>query len=428
LKSPNTFALCLLSLLSITRPAIGQDPQYISPGSLANRTVPTQERVLQAAEEARWKFGRWRLNPLFSLSDIGYQENVFGASDSEEQVSDTHLVAGAGLDSYFALTKKIYAAAFVAPEYTYWNDLEQLRELTVNYGGGLFGFFNRLEAGLNHRSTEFERPLTGELEVPVLITEERDVLQLRVEVRPSLFLVGTASAVDYRHSRDLEGLVLFDPLGLDRDEDRTSAEVALRFPNGLELGLGVEDERINFAADPDLRSYSGTSPLLTARMDGNKIRLQAKILQRSLDFSTKSVLESVDEPTGVFRIAGEIANDTSLAAYGSRALVFSAADASGIILEDRLGIRLDRDLGRRFSAQIFSETGTLNFVNANSTSARRIDDLTAVGATIIFELSDSVDTRLVYSNVDYTSNFPQANRSIARLGFNLVLSGDLIPW
>ena len=52
MKSPNAFALCLLFLLSLPHPAIGQDPQYISPGSLANETVPTQERVLQAAEEA----------------------------------------------------------------------------------------------------------------------------------------------------------------------------------------------------------------------------------------------------------------------------------------------------------------------------------------------------------------------------------------
>ena len=76
---------------------------------------------------------------------------------------------------------------------------DSLRQLNVSYGVGAFGFFNRLQLDAQVTSTERERLLSSEAEIPVQRLEERAAIDLRLELRPRLFLRGAAGTASYRY-------------------------------------------------------------------------------------------------------------------------------------------------------------------------------------------------------------------------------------
>jgi hypothetical protein len=422
-----TLALLLLGLAGPS-PISAQFTQYTVPGSLATQPATKAERVQKGAETAPWNLGPVRLDPRLSIRDLGYDSNVLASPETEEKTSDVHLTVGAGLAAYLNLGPKVYLSGFAAPEYYWWNVLEELRELNLNYGLGVFAFFNRLRLGIDGTSTERQRPLSSEIDSPVQILDQGGTLEMELEVGSALSLFGAASTKRLRHSRspgDSAGDV--DLSLLDRDVDLANVGLLIRGRGALSVGVGIEYSDTEFPNDPGGRSNSGTSPLLRLEIEGNRLEADARIVFRRLEFDNEE-LEDFDEATGNLLISSDLGRANRLALFGARNLVYGARDADTTIVEDRWGLSLTRTFTPRLDGSGFFELGSSGFEEVGGLTPTRRDDLEAWGLALRFDLSSLSVLSFHYSLVQYDSNLDEFDRSSTRWGVGLVFKEDLLPW
>lgn len=417
--------LALLSLLVASRTS-AQFTQYIAPGSLGTAPPDLEERLEKGAADARWRFGRLRVDPLLYLRELGYQDNVFGATDDEEKVSDYRAQVAAGLNAYLPLGPKAMFSAFITPEYSWWAERGDLDQFNLSAGTGLFGFFNRMTVSLDGRRIEQESILNAELSVPVTLEEERLSLGVEVELRRSLAVFAALRSSKFRNSgAAAEVLPELRLEELDRDFDSERAGLRLHLGENLALGVGLEESENDFLVDPGQRSSNGTSPFADLRLEGNRINAQLTVLETELDFADGSPLTSFNSTTGTGRVLVTSPRGFATALYASRNVVFSARETDSLYLENRLGLSVGRD-ERRLNWLVFLESGELDFRGGDN--EQRIDDVTAYGVNVGLDLSDDLAVVLVFEETRFESNQPQFDRSSSGFGVRLAFRDNLFPF
>ncbi len=417
--------MALFVLLGANR-AVAQFTQYVAPGTLGTETESLEKRLEEGSSGARYRLGKLRVDPVLYVRDVGYQSNVFGATDDEDEVSDYHLLVAAGLNSYLPLGDKAMFAAFVTPQYSWWAENDDLRQLYLSLGAGVFAFFNRLTVTADVRRLEQEDLLNAEVLAPVRIDENRLSLSAEVEVRRSLFTFATWRVSEYRHSGAAATAVPeLDLLELDRD--LRSLRLGVRVELGSwSLGLGVEESENEFLVDPDLRSNEGTSPFAELRFAGNRVSAEATLSDTRLDFAPGSALTDFSSNTGSGRVIFETPQRFDLALYASSNIVFSARETASLFVERRLGLSLGREPGRRVSWLAFFETGELEYTGRLEED--RVDDLTALGLNLGYDLTDDITVVLAFEETDYQSSLPEFDRSVSTLGLRLAFRDSLYPF
>jgi hypothetical protein len=418
----------LLQALIPSAPAAAQVGQYQPAGSLALVKKPAAERVKEAADSAPWRWGPIRLEPRLSLTNVGYDDNVFASVEGEERISDYHATLGAGIAAYSRLGSNVYFSTYLTPEYAWWKDRDDLRELSLSYGAGAFGFFNRIQLGLQAVSTDRQQYLSSEAEIPVQRLDERIVLDARVQVRPRLALIGTTATSKTRFGDSgSEGQPDLFVRQLDSDADRTEFVVAFSLRDNLEIGLGFEDGRTDFRFDPDGRSNDSSGPTLSVRMEGQRTRIDGHLTARTTDFVNPE-LGSFERTTGSLILDHSFGRKTGASLYLARRLEYGIRSTASTIDQDRQGISLRRAVGRRLEGRIFAERGTLEFRDPAGPNAGRIDDVNAVGGEVTMDLGRLTALRIHLSEVDFDSNLPEFDRSTVRFGVGVELAQGLLPW
>jgi hypothetical protein len=420
--------LVLISALLPSTPAAAQIERYQPPGSRALFKKPAAESVKEAADSAPWRWGPLRLEPRFSLSNVGYNNNVFASVEGEEKASDYHAKIGAGIAAYSRMGSNLYFSTYLTPEYAWWKERDDLRELGVSYGAGAFGSFNRVQLGIQAVSTDRQQILSSEAEVPVQRLDERILLDARVQVRPRLALVGRAATSKTRFEDSSPGEQPDLLIGaLDSDTDRTELVVAMKLRSDLEIGLGFEDSRTDFRFDPDGRSNDSSGPTLTVSMSGRRTRMDSHLTARKTDFDNPG-LGSFERTTGSFLVDHSFGRKTGAGLYFDRSLEYGIRSTASTIDGDRRGISFRRTLGRRLEGRIFAEAGALEFRDPDGPNAGRIDDLTAVGGELTMDVGRVTALRVHFSEVDYDSNLPEFDRSTVRFGVGVEVAQGLLPW
>jgi len=89
------------------------------------------EELLRQWQQAAWRFGPFKLQPMLLLTNAGYDDNVYYYSRGNP-VKDYTLTAGPALNAYLRL-KKILFTFYGSPQYVYFYQTK--RERTWNYYG-----------------------------------------------------------------------------------------------------------------------------------------------------------------------------------------------------------------------------------------------------------------------------------------------------
>lgn len=427
LRSLLPHLVAVLAGLLCAGEAAAQFTQYAAPGGTAGASESLRQQLESGAANARWRLGALRLDPQIFVRDVGYQSNVFAAAGNEEEVADYRALVAAGLNGYLPLGRKAMLSAFVTPEYSWWAELEQLRELSLSSGVGFFGFFNRLTVAADGRRVEQEQRLNLELPAPVQVEEERISLALELELRRSLFLVASAQAADFRHAGAAESAIDGLDLGaLDRDFESRRLGVRLRLGDEWTLGGGVEETENSFLQDPVLRSHTGTSPYAELAFEGTRLSARLDVSGTELEFGPGSPLTAFDARTGAARVAWRRPQRFSVALYARRNVVFSARETDSLFIDQRWGLSAEREPGPRFTWLVFAERGDLDYSRADA--ARGSDELTAWGADLDFAVARSLRLILTFSRGELRSDEPGLDRSTSAVGVRLSIHRNLFPF
>lgn len=417
-------AIGLALTLALVIPARAQFNQYSAPGSKSEEPEDAAQLAEQAAANARWRFGRLRLDPHLTLTDVGYVRNVFSATEGSQRVNDSHATLGAGLAGYIRLGSKSLVTGYVAPRYFWWQDSDELRELALSSGLAWFGNFNRLQVSAIVRDSESQRQLSSEVEVPAKISDELLILDATLAISRSVALFARATDTRTRHSVDVEQFVPGLALrSLDRDSMRQTFGFEFQGRH-LELGLGYERSDVDFVT-PSARDNTGRGPLLRLKFVRDRLHVNAEYSDLEIEFDSPAT-PKLNQVIGSALVSFSLRPKTTVSLFLSDQLAFTTISTEGIIESDSQGVSLRQGLGERLEADLFGEIGTQTFDDPQS--AGRTDELEAFGLTLRLDLTERLTLTATLRDQRWDSTFSEFDRSSSSLGLGIEVGGDLLPW
>jgi hypothetical protein len=427
MRLPIRILVALMPLAAV--PAAAQFSQYTAPGTLLNRNISKKEQMDTAVENARWRLGPFRLAPWIAVRDAAYVSDVFAGTlegdggTGEDGDADFTITLGAGAQAYVPLGRKLFFTLDALPQYVYWQKQDERRRLNGYYGVGLLGFFNRLNVQALARRAEEQAILSPEFEQR--IHTRQDLLDTTVELRlgRSFYLFGAASSMVFDPLvEDLGGdprLPLFEDL--HRDETSARGGIELRPSDRLRVAVGVELTEADFADSARDRSSSGTSPLLEASYDGDRLHLLGSLIQRSLEPKAGSELVPVEETTGHVRLTFIPRWRLSYSVYGSRNLTYSIEPGYSQFTIDRFGAAIGAKIGNASSVDLFYETGVHDYAATSAVPARQ-DDFQAYGTLLHLSLGERLRLNLGVQRTSLASDVTGLDRNLTTFQTNLELS------
>ncbi|MES1241618.1 MAG: hypothetical protein ABUT39_08355 [Acidobacteriota bacterium] len=425
--------LAILALLAAA-PAGAQFSQYTAPGTLLDRGTSKKEQLEKAAENARFRLGPFRVAPWVAIRDAAYVSDVFAGSFGDEgteapdEEADFTITAGAGVQGYLPIGPKAFFTVDVLPQYVYWQKQEERRRLNGYYGAGVFGFFNRLNLQATAKRAEEQAIVTPEFEQR--IHTRQDLLDGVAELRVgrAVYLFASASSLTFEPLvEDLGDDPRLPPFGdLDREERVLRGGVEYRPDDRYRVAVGVERSEADFTGTARNRSNSGTSPLLEASYESDRLRFLATVARRSLEPEAGSEFAPFDETTGQLRLTLIPRWRLSYSVYASRDLTYSLEQGYSHFTVDRLGGSIGAKIGRSSSVEVFFESGVHDYAASSAVSAPAVpvreDDFQAYGTALRLQLSDRLRLNVGVHRTELDSGVAGFDRSLTVVQSSLEFS------
>lgn len=410
---PAIAAFLCLGLAS-AGPAAAQSAQYTAAGPGSAAAPLGKEEIERRMDEARWRLGPVRLAPYLGVRELSWVENVFAAEGDD--TSDLTASLGAGLTAYLPTGPRLFWVAQAMPEYVFWADLEERRQLVGRYGAALHADFNRLTFTVDGRSVEEQTQVTSEEPEPAIGEVEHLGAALALRLTPRLSLTAGA-AVDEVANRagDPDDPRSADFFRLDRREE--TARAGLRYVPGerLRLEAGVERHATDFEGAARNLSSTGTSPYASLAVTGNEIRISAEVVRRALDPEPGSALPPTEATVGSLRLGLTPGWRFDIGLYGRRSLLYSLSEGHSHFEEDRYGVEVAAPFGRRWTTRAFAEAGGNDYVALGPEAPLRSDDALAYGVEGTLQLREWLIYRFGYRRLEIDSNLPGLDRATESL-------------
>ncbi len=403
--------------------ASAQFEQYTPPGSFEETRETMDELLERSMKEARWRWGRVFLHPWVGIPNLAYVDPVTDSDGNE--TSDFTVSIGAGIRAYAPIGRELTLAVHALPEYVWWRDLSERRELNGRYGAGLSGNLGRTGLELTATRDEDARYVSREIEELVNTRDDLARLALEVDVGRGVSVFAEGSLRELSFVEDIE--VSLELRELEREEEVLRAGLRMELPRGLAVGVGVESSVVDFTVD-DSRSHSGTSPIVELEYDASPFLLSVHVAFRDLKADPGSRFVADDEVTGSLRCSWQVSDRTQIQLYGNRSLVYSAEDRWAYFEETGFGLGVKAALTSQVSVRVHAEQGDNAYVSFEPEPPERSDDYITFGGQVEVGLGRLFLT-LGVSTTDYTSNFPGRDRSTTTISSGLTLgSRGGSPW
>ena len=405
-------SLCLG--LATAGPVAAQSAQYTAAGPGSAAEPPGKEEIEQRMDEARWRLGPVRLAPYIGVRGLSWVENVFAADG--EGTSDLTASLGAGVTAYLPTGPRLFWVAQAMPEYVFWADLEERRQLVGRYGAAVHADLNRLAFSVEGRSVEEQAQVTSEEPEPAIGEVEHLGATLALRLTPRLSLTAGAAVDDVTNrAGDPDDPRSADFFRLDRREE--TARAGLRYAPGelFRLEAGVERRATDFEGAARDLSSTGTSPYARVGLTGNAIRSAAAGVRRSLDPEPGSVLPPTEATVGSLRLGFTPGCRFDIGLYGRRAFLYSLSDGYSHFEEDRYGVEVAAPFGNRWTTRAFVEAGGNEYAALGLTVPPRSDDALAYGFEGSLQLREWLIYRFGYRRLEIDSNLPGFDRETESL-------------
>jgi hypothetical protein len=391
------------------------------------RTVPVRDEVNQEMEHSRFHLGPIKVQPVFSLRDVGWNNNVFGTATNP--IGDFTITAAAGAKLIVPLGSKLYVRGIAVPEYTWYDKTTELRHLGGTYGGGLVGLFNRLrfDASGGYRSWVTIVNSESQTTAPENLTWGRARVEVDVLRRLALFGGYDVAETSY----DTNGLLpesAYQLAVLDRTETAWRGGLRYKFSDQFSLGAQVESTRANFVYEAFVRDNKSTGYLVVARYDRPRFYLVASGGYREGAGQNPGTLyPPYRTGTYFFFTSYYLLKNLELQLYGHRRPVDSYYLENPYYFETRTSLGARLGLGQRVTLLAYGTVGPNSYpreVYVGPVLVARDDHTTEYGGGIEFRFYRDAVLRVVASEWSSSSNTSGYSYSIFRFSTGISITGD----
>lgn len=407
-----TWILLVAGLLGV-EPAAAQFVQYAPPGEVVVDAERMEQILDKALKDAKWWVGRWYVSPWLGLRDIAVVDGGDDAGERELSVS-----AGIGLRFFRPVGAEWTFAAHLLPEYV-WQETESQRRLNGRYGAGLFGNLGRLGVEATVTRQELAQVFSRQFEDQVNLRQDRAQLALALDLGGGFGLRGVGSLRRFAALATGEGVPI-DLGTLDREETVLRSLLEYRSALGLTVGVGVEAVEVAFEQPDSPLSNSGTSPVIELSLQGKRLRVEADLALRELEFDDPGRPMAYDDVTGRAQLTWKLIPPLELELFGRRELVYSFDSTWAYFEDTATGVGARFSVGRRLGARLFAERGENPYFTLDPLVPVRLDDFDAFGGELRIEFGRATLV-LRGTRTEYRSSLPQFDRSTTVLGAGLAL-------
>lgn len=363
-----------------------------------------------------FSFGPLRLNPVFRLTNIGYDSNIYFLA-TDHPVRDYTMTAGVAFNVYLPIKKRIIVSVYELPQYAYY--WETARERTWNnyFNSELHFVLNRLVLTFGKGYTTARERWNTEIDIRPRQVEDSYLGSLlwQPAKKTSFGLSFRRSRFTYRNA-DFQG---FDIAAkLNRVEEYASFTGFYQATFRTRLFIDAEYGRFDFA-DPqslkDSESYAAHGGFEFAPL--GKINGRVKIGYKYLNPLSAS-RQSYRGLVGDSQLAAKLLKPWKVRAYYRRDIQFSVWYNATYFLENIYGggtsfylfrsVRLDYDYFR----------GRNSYPEA--ISVKRLDNYLIHSVGIYFRIKSRTALGLTASRWKRASNLSWENDNRNFFGFNLI--------
>jgi len=227
------------------------------------RAVPAEEGIKQQVSRSRFRLGPIHFLPTLSVTNAGYDDNVYGSPEGGAKTADWSANITAGAKWIVPIGKKMYAAGEALPQYIWYRELTGRRTFGGTYTASLLGFFNRMFLQARGYSSKTFGVVSTETETQV-VEDARDG-SANLELDLSRALSAFAGAEVRRARLHLAGQVPSLPVDvkqLDRDEGVARGGIRYRISPEWDVTAAVEGSQAKFVETPDQRNNQSIAYLV----------------------------------------------------------------------------------------------------------------------------------------------------------------------
>ncbi len=401
----------------------GARAQLTSDAIPQERTIPAKEQIDADLQRSRLRLGPIRLLPSISLSNAGYDNNVFGSA--ENPVSDWFFTIRGGLRFLLPLGAKMYFRADALPQYTWYDKLADRRTFGGVANASLYGFFNRMTLQLSGSGSQDFHLYSTELQSQVLTKTVSGLASAEVEVsRPiSVFASGQVQRVRY----DPQGqLAAFDLTINNRIDEAARGGVRYRISRQWNVSAVYEATRSDFELAPETRDNESRAYLMGVQYAGPRFYANLSGGYRR-GTPRDSSFPAYSTPTGSFFASLFVNRWLELQAYGHRTVTYSLTASNPYFFENQIGGGVNVQPLQRVLVRAYAQTGPNQYpesVVAGSRVVERRDERTLYGGGLSVIVSRPVVlTGLVTRSVTH-SDISVNDLAVTRFTVGLSFSGE----
>jgi hypothetical protein len=366
--------------------------------------------------EAGFSLGPFRMDTAFTLSNVGYDSNIYYMA-TENPVHDVTLTAGLALNIYLPIKKKIIISVYELPEYVYY--METVRERGWNnfFNGEVHFVFSRLVLTLGKGYTSARERWNTEIDIRPRQIEDSYLGSLlwQVSKRTSFGLSYRRAKFNYE-SAEFQGFDI--PAQLDRVEDYVSFTSFYQASFRTRLFIDAEYGRFDFANPLSLKdseSYAAHGGFEFSPL--GKIRGTVKVGYKYLNTLSAS-RQDYRGLVGDSQVSVRLMSPWRIRAYYRRDIRFSVWYDAAYFLEDVYGAGTSLYLFRNIRLDYDYSRGRNSY--PEGISVKRLDDYLIHSVGLYLRIKSKVALGVIASHWERRSNLTFENDNRNFLGFNLI--------
>ena len=398
----------LVPLIAIYTGFVGAEKSYAQGKTRLGRNLELQ------IQNARFNLGPFRITPVFVLSNAGYDSDIYYGGPGEP-VEDLTFTAGAALDVYLPLKKKIIFHIYESPQYVYYKETERERNLNNYFRGDVYLLFNRFVASGGIGRSEAKLRWTTETDIPIFRKE--NLVQGSLFWQPALRSSFNFSYQMTRHDYGESDLEVVDKL--DRDETYFNFTAYRDVSSRTRLFLDAEYGFFDFAnpsSMKDSQSYGGYGGLEFSPM--GKIRGRVKIGYKYFD-SIRPQRKDYRGIVGDSKASVRLMRAFVVRAFYKRDIEFSIFSDYTYYLENRYGGGVSLYMSRDIRLDYDYSQGSNNYPQELGIPKRH-DELKVHAVGIYLRLRKDVAFGVIASRWVRDSNLDERDFDRYFVGFNLI--------
>jgi len=388
------------------------------------------EELLRQWQQAAWRLGPFKVQPMLLLTNAGYDDNVYYYSRGNP-VRDYTLTAGPAVNAYLSLKKKILFTFYGSPQYVYFYQTK--RERTWNYYGRaeVNLIFNRFLITAGGGYSDARERWNTEIDIRPRRRERSGHAELFWQLRRKLSLALAVRQAQYEYE-NLEYEVFRIAEALNRTENYANLTAYFQLTGRTRFFVEAEYGLFEFA-HPASRRDSESQAVYTGFEFSPTGRIRGRIHLGYKYFNSKAAERGdyrglVGDTSVQLRllrrlwVRGALRRDVRFSLWYDNTFYLENIWSGGASFYLHRKIRLDYDYtdGRNR----YPKMGTQTFSHHETGAAlvKRLDHYQINSAALYYRLGKDVGLGLVFSRWERDSNLDWEDDRRNFIGLNLTYS------